>query len=985
LEVLESRLVPYAVSGNAWPHPELITISFMPDGTNLGGISSNLFATFNAKFGSAAVWQNQILKAAQVWAQQTDINFAVVPDNGADEGSGLYQQGDPGFGDIRIGGYDFGVSTLAQAYMPPPVNNYSIAGDINFNTGQTFNIGRTFDLFTVAVHEFGHALGLYHSGVYCADMYGYYTATKYALTSDDIAGVRNIYSADNPRSFDAYTGSNNTFTTAADLTASIDPNSLTYLGTNLNITNAGQAEYFTVAAPSGASGQLTVNVQSQGLSLLAPTVYVYDASYTLLGSASGAGQYGATLSVTINGVSAGAAYYVKVTGAYSSAFGTGAYALTLNFGNGLSPAVPLPNTQTLNGAVLSSGGGQAIKQAQEFLVNTTTADVQQTFPQSPQAVAMDANGNFVITWSSHNQDGAGWGVYAQRYDVNGVPQGGEFRVNTYTQDDQMYSTAAMDPAGDFVITWSSHNQDGNGWEIYAQRYNAAGVRQGGEFRVNTTTQNDQEYSTVAMDGYGNFVVTWSSNGQDGNGWGIYAQRYNAAGVPQGGEFRVNTHTQGDQEYSTVAMDPAGDFVVTWSSHDQDGSGWGVYAQRYNSAGAPQGGEFQVNTYTQDDQMYSTAAMDAHGNFVITWSSHNQDGSGWGVYGQRYNAAGVRQGGEFRINTYTQDDQEYSTVAMDANGNFFVTWSSHNQGSSYWGVYGRQFNAAGAALGNEFQVNTTISGDQQYSSVAMDGKGHAVVVWSGNGPGDNAGVFAQRYSMNNNGMSDMAASPSAPELDGDYVADPSLGGNNSSRTAASLTLAALAASGAATNTGTGTPYLMVRSANGTLVHPTGCRCPQCSAALAGLVQQNTQVVQPPSLLDAQAWNNQLAEESQTASWPSSTDLGVPSSVDLWPSWTRPDGSVTGPTESEPSGRLACDDAWALFAAPVEQSALSKADQPDLTSWAPLLPNGLADSAECFQQSANNVRDWLFSAYQDTLGRQPDEAGAAAWLPTLEEQT
>src|SRR5262249_23713297 len=102
-EVLESRLVPYATSGNAWPNPQLITTSFVPDGTIIGSNSSgyvysNLFATFNAKFGSAAKWQNVILKAAQTWAQQANINFAVIPDSGVAEGAGNDMQGDPTMG-----------------------------------------------------------------------------------------------------------------------------------------------------------------------------------------------------------------------------------------------------------------------------------------------------------------------------------------------------------------------------------------------------------------------------------------------------------------------------------------------------------------------------------------------------------------------------------------------------------------------------------------------------------------------------------------------------------------------------------------------------------------------------------------------------------------------------------------------------------------------------------------------------------------------
>src|SRR4051812_44601097 len=99
LERLEDRTVPYAVSASAWANPQLITISFVPDGTVLGSngsttITSNLFSSFG-RFGSAANWQKEILRAAQVWAQQTNVNFAVVSDNGAPLGSGNYQQGDP--------------------------------------------------------------------------------------------------------------------------------------------------------------------------------------------------------------------------------------------------------------------------------------------------------------------------------------------------------------------------------------------------------------------------------------------------------------------------------------------------------------------------------------------------------------------------------------------------------------------------------------------------------------------------------------------------------------------------------------------------------------------------------------------------------------------------------------------------------------------------------------------------------------------------
>ena len=113
--------------------------------------------------------------------------------------------------------------------------------------------------------------------------------------------------------------------------------------------------------------------------------------------------------------------------------------------------------------------------------------------------------------------------------------------------------------------------------------------------------------------------------------------------PVGSEFRVNTTTAGTQIDQSIAMDADGDFVVAWQSYGQDGSGSGIFAQRYDSAGAKEGVEFQVNSFTASHQQSPSVAMDADGDFVIAWRSNLQDGSGDGIYAQRYNAAGVAQG------------------------------------------------------------------------------------------------------------------------------------------------------------------------------------------------------------------------------------------------------------------------------------------------------------------------------------------------------
>jgi hypothetical protein len=375
----------------------------------------------------------------------------------------------------------------------------------------------------------------------------------------------------------------------------------------------------------------------------------------------------------------------------------------------------------------------------EFRVNTYV-----TNDSSRPSIAMDSDGDFVVTWAEGGNSGD---VYAQIFNDTGIAQGDEFQVNTYTASTQAYQYIAMDSGGDFVITWSSLGQDGSDFGIYAQRYDNTGTAQGIEFRVNTFTAGRQFYSSVAMDSDGDFVVTWDSEYQDGSSRGIYAQRFDKTGAPLGVEFRVNTFTTNTQLQPSIAMDSDGNFVITWSSISQDESSWGIYAQRYDSAGIAQGTEFLVNTYTTNYQEVPSVAMDDDGDFVITWDSNWQDGNLLGIYAQRFDNIGTTQGTEFRVNTYTTSYQYITRIAMDSDGDFVITWSSNGQDGSSFGIYAQHFNNAGIAQGSEFRVNTYTTGVQLYPSIAMDNDGDFVVTWeSWYQEGSSLGIYAQRFSF-----------------------------------------------------------------------------------------------------------------------------------------------------------------------------------------------------------------------------------------------
>jgi len=135
-------------------------------------------------------------------------------------------------------------------------------------------------------------------------------------------------------------------------------------------------------------------------------------------------------------------------------------------------------------------------------------------------------------------------------------------------------------------------------------------------------------------------------------------------------------------------------AIVWTSKDQDGSGLGVYGQRYNSLRAKAGGEFRVNTVVGNNQWQPSVAGFADTGFAVVWTSQNQDGFGNGVYAQAYNAAGQRVQVEFRVNTTAQSDQWQPQATAFSTGNFLTAWSSKNPANAVPGIYGQRLSVGG---------------------------------------------------------------------------------------------------------------------------------------------------------------------------------------------------------------------------------------------------------------------------------------------------
>jgi hypothetical protein len=238
-------------------------------------------------------------------------------------------------------------------------------------------------------------------------------------------------------------------------------------------------------------------------------------------------------------------------------------------------------------AQVVSPSGQKI--GGEFPVNTFTP-----FNQRTPAVAALPNGNFVVAWVSEGErstasvapDGTYNGgqnsvdIFARLFDTSGNALSGEFLVNT---DSNVCANPAVAVASDgtFTIAWGEKNTliANNSWDIYSRQFTAPGS--GGAVQVvNTQLYGDQYSPRIASLGT-NYLVSWTSLGQDGSREGVYAQ-FLQGGAKAGPEFRVNTTVLNSQEYQAVASDGASRFMAVWSSYVGVTYGMDLYAQRYVS-------------------------------------------------------------------------------------------------------------------------------------------------------------------------------------------------------------------------------------------------------------------------------------------------------------------------------------------------------------------------------------------------------------------
>ncbi len=320
----------------------------------------------------------------------------------------------------------------------------------------------------------------------------------------------------------------------------------------------------------------------------------------------------------------------------------------------------------------------------------------------------------------------------------------DFQVN---ENDTTYAdkpSIALDGSGNFIITWEDFDARIADKDIYAQRYSSDGSALGTNFRVNDDQGNTyQENPSIAADDSGNFIITWEDNRNGIYAWDIYAQRYSSDGSSLGTNFKVNDD-QGSvsQNYPSIASDGSGNFIITW--YDGRNGNSDIYAQCYSSDGSLLGTNFKVNDdQGSASQYYPAIAADCNGNFMIVWYDSRSN-----IYGQRYSSDRSALGSNFIV---PDQDSKYPyehSVAADCNGNFIITWVDGRNGID--DIYAQRYRSDGSTIDKNFKVNDqpSVIYHSKKPCVAAEEGGNFIIAWADKRSYPE-NIYAQRYSCDGN--------------------------------------------------------------------------------------------------------------------------------------------------------------------------------------------------------------------------------------------
>jgi Ca2+-binding RTX toxin-like protein len=374
------------------------------------------------------------------------------------------------------------------------------------------------------------------------------------------------------------------------------------------------------------------------------------------------------------------------------------------------------------------------KWGSETLVNTNKVSIQ-----SGSSVAALPGGGYVVAWHDFDPasgDGAGGCVKFQRYDAGGLKLGGETIVNTTSTGNQQEPDIAVLADGSFVVVFrDDSNATGNVIDSRFRHFAADGTAIDATDRIALANPGTDLVPRVTALPGGGFVVVSQNGAAAAN---VLAQRFDATGATVGAQIDVAI-TANLERVPVIAVLADGSMAVAF--HDNTLNV--IQLQRLNADGTLNGAPVTISNSVSSSHSQPSITALAGGGFVVAWADGSKafpDTSIRAIHAQLFSNTGVAVGGEFVVNTITAGDQFLPDLVALPDGGFVSTYVSSTT------IMAQIFNADATRRGAEYQVNTSFGIIITDPSVTVLNDGRLVVSWSGNSANgsdaDNGGVYQQ---------------------------------------------------------------------------------------------------------------------------------------------------------------------------------------------------------------------------------------------------
>jgi hypothetical protein len=350
--------------------------------------------------------------------------------------------------------------------------------------------------------------------------------------------------------------------------------------------------------------------------------------------------------------------------------------------------------------------------------------------QLAPVVAMAASGAFVVAWQddSDASDGAGnHDIYVRGFAAGGCRAWADLRVNPNAAGHQSNPAIAMNAQGDFVVVWQD-DTDGNGvFQIKARGFFANGKERFSVRTVNTVAAGQQLAPTVAMGPSGAFVVAWQDDPLKDGHEQILMRGFNADGSQRFADRSVHDDALGQRLAPAIGLDGSANIVVVWQD-DTDGNGsYQIHARGFNANGSDRFARLTVNSNAAGQQRDPALAVASDGRFVVVWRDDaNSDGDAE-LLARGFDSAGVQRFADFAVSA-TAGQHLDPVVVCTKQGDFAVTWADDTDGNGLYQIRARRYAAKGTSAQAEWTVNTVPDGQQLRPGAAINATGALVIAW-----------------------------------------------------------------------------------------------------------------------------------------------------------------------------------------------------------------------------------------------------------------